>query len=109
MTLVHPITFPVRVRRGLLAAGLAAARTGCSVKTFAVNRVGDALSAPGPSVFTTDDDPELIRAALPFSLKMVESLLQTSPTVSRKMLTVLGGRLRDAHERNRALAGPTTV
>jgi len=31
---------------GLAALSLA----GCSVKTFAVNKLGDALSAPGPSV-----------------------------------------------------------
>ncbi len=72
---------------GLAALSLA----GCSVKTFAVNRLGDALSAPGPSVYTTDDDPELIRAALPFSLKTLESLLQTSPRHKGLLLTACSG------------------
>lgn len=64
---------------------------GCSVKTFAVNKLGNALSAPGPSVYTTDDDPELIRAALPFSLKTIESLLQTSPKHKGMLLTACSG------------------
>jgi predicted anti-sigma-YlaC factor YlaD len=82
---------PSRVWPILLVAVAAAALSGCSVKTFAVNRLGDALSAPGPSVYTTDDDPELIRAALPFSLKTIESLLQTSPAHKGLLLTACSG------------------
>ncbi|MCX5897959.1 MAG: hypothetical protein NTY29_07180, partial [Proteobacteria bacterium] len=37
---------------------------GCSLKQFAVNRLGDAL-ATGSSVYAIDDDPELVGAALP--------------------------------------------
>ena len=51
---------------------------GCSLKQMAVNKVGDAL-AGGGSTFSSDDDPELIRAAVPFSLKLMESLLAESP------------------------------
>ena len=52
--------------------------TGCSLKKTAVNKVGDALSGGG-TTFASDDDPELIKAAVPFSLKLMESLLETSP------------------------------
>ena len=52
--------------------------TGCSVKRFAVNRVGDALAGSG-TTFASDDDPDLIQAAVPFSLKLIESLLAESP------------------------------
>ncbi len=69
----------------------ALALSGCSVKTFAANKLGDALSAPGPSVYATDDDPELIREALPFSLKTVESLLQASPRHKGLLLTACSG------------------
>jgi predicted anti-sigma-YlaC factor YlaD len=72
-------------------AGLATALAGCSIKTFAVNKLGDTLSAPGPSVYTTDDDPELIKAALPFSLKTLESLLQSSPKHKGMLLTACSG------------------
>jgi len=51
---------------------------GCSVKRIAVNKVGDALAAGG-TTFSSDDDPELIKAAVPFSLKLMESLLAESP------------------------------
>ena len=51
---------------------------GCSVKRLAVNKVGDALSQGG-STYESDDDIELVGDALPFSLKLIESLLAESP------------------------------
>lgn len=70
--------------RGPLLAGLAlllllgAFATGCSVRTMAVDRLGDALGSGGSS-FASDDDPELVKAAAPFSLKLMESLLAERP------------------------------
>lgn len=52
--------------------------SGCSVSKMAVNKLGDALSSGG-SVFASDNDPELVKAASPFSLKLMESLLNESP------------------------------
>jgi predicted anti-sigma-YlaC factor YlaD len=52
--------------------------TGCSVKRIAVNKLGNAL-ASGGSTYSGDDDPDLVGAALPFSLKLMESLLAESP------------------------------
>lgn len=52
--------------------------TGCSVRKLAVNKLGDALAQSGSS-FASDDDPELIKQAVPFSLKLVESLISESP------------------------------
>jgi predicted anti-sigma-YlaC factor YlaD len=51
---------------------------GCSVKSLAVNSIGNSL-AEGTSSFATDDDPELVREAVPFGLKTMESLLESSP------------------------------
>src|SRR5258705_4980162 len=59
----------------LLVCFLAA---GCSIRKMAVNKLGDAL-AVGGTTFASDDDPELIKAAVPFSLKLMESLLAESP------------------------------
>ena len=56
----------------------AALSTGCSARRFAVNRFGNALAGSG-ATFASDDDPELIKAAAPFSLKLMESLLAESP------------------------------
>jgi predicted anti-sigma-YlaC factor YlaD len=49
-----------------------------SLQTIAINKLGDSL-AKGGSTFTSDDDPELVGDALPFSLKLMESLLAESP------------------------------
>src|SRR5437762_3253554 len=62
----------------------------CSVKTFAVKTVANTLSAPGDT-FTRDDDPELIRAALPFGLKTFESLLQSVPRHEPLLLATCNG------------------
>ena len=51
---------------------------GCSLHQTVVNKAGDALATSG-TTFATDDDPELIRAAAPLSLKLMESLLAESP------------------------------
>ena len=51
---------------------------GCSIKAFALNSVGDALSGGG-NVFTSDNDPDLVGDALPFSLKLYESVLDGVP------------------------------
>ncbi len=50
----------------------------CSVKKFAVRQVADAL-ASGTSTYETDPDADLVGEALPFSLKLVESLLEITP------------------------------
>jgi predicted anti-sigma-YlaC factor YlaD len=57
---------------------LAAATCGCSVKKIAINKLGNSL-ANGGTTFTSDDDPDLVGQALPFSLKLMESLLAESP------------------------------
>ena len=60
----------------LLAAALL---SGCSVRKFAVNKLGDSLASGGGTAWSGDNDPEFIGDAVPFSLKLVESLLAESP------------------------------
>jgi predicted anti-sigma-YlaC factor YlaD len=57
---------------------LAAFGTGCSVERLATNRLADTLAGSGTS-YAADDDPELVEAALPFSLKLMESVLAETP------------------------------
>jgi predicted anti-sigma-YlaC factor YlaD len=55
------------------------ALTGCAlVKRKAVGMVASTL-ASGGDVFTRDDDPELVGQAIPFGLKLYESLLDSAP------------------------------
>jgi predicted anti-sigma-YlaC factor YlaD len=57
---------------------------------FAINQVGNAL-ASGNSVYETDDDIELVGSALPFGLKLTESLLAQSPDHPGLLLTACRG------------------
>jgi predicted anti-sigma-YlaC factor YlaD len=66
------------------------ASSGCSLRTYAINMVGDAL-ASGDSVYETDDDIELVGGALPFGLKLTESLLAQSPDHPGLLLTACRG------------------
>lgn len=61
----------------LALAGLLMA-TGCSVRKFAINKLGDSLANSG-TTFAADNDPELVGQAIPFSLKLIEGLLAESP------------------------------
>ena len=63
---------------------------GCSLKRLAANRLGDAL-ASGSSVYASDDDPELVGAALPFGLKTIEGLLRESPRHKGLLLAATSG------------------
>ncbi len=62
----------------------------CSLKRTAVNVLGDAL-AGGGGVYVSDDDPELIREAIPFGLKTYESLLAVSPEHRGLLLAAASG------------------
>jgi predicted anti-sigma-YlaC factor YlaD len=64
--------------------------TGCSIKKIAVNKVGDMLSSSG-STFESDEDPELVEAAIPFGLKLYEGLLAESPKHAGLLLACASG------------------
>lgn len=60
----------------------------CSINKMAINAVSDALTGPGSNdVFTGDDDPKLVGDALPFAIKMYESLLSSNPEHEGLILT----------------------
>ncbi len=79
-----------RLLCGLFALVLVPMLSGCSVKKLAINKLGDALSGSGTS-FASDDDPELVKAAVPFSLKLIESLLAESPRHQGLLLAACSG------------------
>jgi hypothetical protein len=73
------------------AATFLALVAGCaSLQSIAVNKLGDAL-ARGGEVFSSDEDPQLVGDALPFSLKTMESLLAESPRHRGLLLATLRG------------------
>jgi predicted anti-sigma-YlaC factor YlaD len=64
--------------RAFLVLFLALALNGCSVRKFAVNKLGDSLANSG-TTFSSDNDPDFVGQAIPFSLKLIESLLAETP------------------------------
>lgn len=64
--------------------------SGCSVRRAVVNRIGDAMTS-GSSVFETEGDLELNRAALPFSLKLLEMMIGESPRHHGLLLSACQG------------------
>ncbi len=70
-----------------LALGLSA---GCSPRAYLVRGVADAVSSGGQS-FASDDDPELVKSAVPFALKAQESLLSEAPAHRGLLLSLSRG------------------
>jgi len=64
------------------------AASGCSLKKLAVNSVAGMLAGSGGgTVFTGEDDPQLVADALPFAMKLYESLLEQAPDNQELLLT----------------------
>lgn len=82
----------------LAAVGSIAVLTlgGCSLRGMAVRTVADTLSASG-GVFAGDEDPELVRDAIPFGLKTYESLLQEVPEHRGLLLATASGFIQYAY------------
>ena len=67
-----------KMRKLMILALALLAASGCSIKKMAVNAIADGLSGGG-GVWMSDNDPQLIKEAIPFGLKTNESLLEVSP------------------------------
>lgn len=70
--------------------------SGCSIRGYALKSAADALSGTGGG-FGTDDDPELIRQAVPFGLKTMESLADSVPTHRPLRLSLASGFIQYAY------------
>lgn len=74
-------------RLAILALPLAC---GCSMNRMVSNKFADALSGTG-TTFSADDDPDLVGAAVPFSLKLMESVLASTPNHKGLLLAAASG------------------
>ncbi|HYF00266.1 MAG TPA: TRAP transporter TatT component family protein [Planctomycetota bacterium] len=79
----------------LCLALLPLACAGC-VKSMAVHAVADALAGQG-DVFARDDDPQLVREAIPFGLKTYESVLEAAPEHRGLLLATGSGFIQYAY------------
>jgi predicted anti-sigma-YlaC factor YlaD len=73
-----------------MCAVVMCACAGCNVRQIAVRNLSDAL-ASGADVYASDDDPDLVRQALPFALKLNESLLAENPRHRGLLLSACRG------------------
>ena len=62
----------------------------CSLKQMAVNTVADTLSETG-TTFTSDEDVKLVGDAIPFALKLYETLLESTPRHEGLLLSTCSG------------------
>ena len=69
---------------------LALVGSSCSLKARAVNTLSEVL-AESEIVYLSDEDPELVAEALPFNLKTIETLLQSSPRHRGLLLSATTG------------------
>lgn len=74
----------------LLMAVLVAGTQACSIRRWAAGKLGDVL-ASGGTTYASDDDPELVGDALPFALKTIEGLLETTPRHKGLLLAAASG------------------
>lgn len=79
-----------RILQGCCVVALLLAVSGCSPKKMGMSRMADALSSTA-SAFTRDNDPEFVRQAAPSTLKMVEMLLEQSPSHAGLLMTACSG------------------
>jgi predicted anti-sigma-YlaC factor YlaD len=79
-----------KTSQALVLTAFLAAATGCSLKKFAINKIGDSLASSG-TTYAADDDLELVGQALPFGLKLIESLLAETPNHQGLLLAAASG------------------
>ena len=70
----------------LVAISILLGLSGCSLKARAVDTLAEVLGE-AESVYLSDEDPELVAAALPFNLKTMETLLASNPNHVELLLT----------------------
>ena len=70
---------------------------GCSFKKIEVQTLANALTEGSTNAFAMDDDPQLVREALPFALKTMETLLQSAPKNKKLLIGTAAGFVQYSH------------
>ena len=73
----------------IFVLGAALVSGACSLRSMAVNAIVPMLA--NPDVYRSEEDPELVRDALPFLLKTIESILDTSPRQNQALVFACTG------------------
>ncbi len=75
---------------------LIALLSGCSIRKMAMNSIAGSFGN-AMDVYTSDNDPELVKDAMPSSLKMIEMLLANSPDNVDLLTAAAGGFTMYSH------------
>jgi predicted anti-sigma-YlaC factor YlaD len=87
---------PIRSRLTAPLVALALLLPGCSIRKMAINKVADAIADSGDN-YASDDDPELVGDAIPFGLKTMEGLLESTPRHRGLLLALTSGFVQYAY------------
>jgi predicted anti-sigma-YlaC factor YlaD len=87
----RPWGAPSLATRAITAAAAVFVLGGCSVKQFAIKQVGSALASSAGGAFAAESDPEFAGQAVPFSLKLVETLIWEQPENDELLMAAAGG------------------
>ena len=79
----------VRLGASVLVTITVLASGGCSLRSMAVNAIVPTLA--NSDVYLSEEDPELVREALPFLLKTIESILDSEPKQAQALLFACSG------------------
>src|SRR5262245_16362759 len=79
------------LRRTTALASVLTLNAGGSGKQLAVDTSADGKNSGGNDVYASDNDPELVREAIPFGLKTYEMMLEASPRNGTLLLAVARG------------------
>lgn len=79
------------MRAALTCAACALLLAGCSVKGFAIRQLGKTLASSSGGAFAAENDPEFAGQAVPFSLKLIESLLDAQPDDANLLMAAAAG------------------
>ena len=71
-------------------AALLLGASGCSLRDIALDKLADTFAAAGNG-YASDDDPELVRDAVPFALKTMEQVAAERPRHAGLMLALASG------------------
>ena len=82
---------------GSLIIVITVAVCACSPSRMVTNMAANAIAEGSGRSFASDDDPELIAEAMPFALKLQESLLEQSPGNEKLLLATGKGFVAYAH------------
>jgi len=75
---------------------IALGASGCSPSRMTADLAGRALSGGG-GAYASDDDPQLVREALPFAIKTMEGLIEASPDNAQLRLSAAKSTAAYAH------------